>query len=79
MKPEKKYSMGKKLDNSLSFVNYFTDDLHEEVANCFHSCFDKSSECIGPNKETLKYLYKLQYKVDDLVEQIEESYNLKLD
>ena len=78
-KPEIKYYVAKKLDNSIVFVNYFTNDLHEGVEDCFHSCFDDKSDCIGPNKKTLTHLYKLQHKVDDLIEQVEESYNLKLD
>lgn len=71
--------MSEKINNSIVFVNYFSDDLHDKVAECFHSCFNNKSICIGPNKSTLTQLYKLQYAVDDLIEQLEDNYNLKLD
>jgi len=65
--------------NQLPYVNYFVDDLHDAVGECFHSCFDDSSNCIGVNKKTLSKLYDLQFKVNDLVDQVEENFNLKLD
>lgn len=69
--------MSVKKDNTIVFVNYFTNDMHDKVRDCFQSCFNERGDCIGLNKETLKTLYRLQYTVDDLIDQVEEIYNLK--